>query len=62
MKVKLSLFIFAVSSVYCRFIAQKRDCNFFLAALLYPYIFSFDSEFDAANITIPRTIPFLVLL
>ena len=43
LKVKLSLFIFVVSSVYCHFIAQKHDYNFFLAALhvakLFPLSF-----------------------
>ena len=39
----LSLLIFAVSSVYCHFITQKHNCNFFLAALhvakLFPLSF-----------------------
>ena len=43
MKVKFSSFIFAVSSVYCHFIAQKCDCNVFLVALhvakLFPLLF-----------------------
>ena len=48
--------------LYCTKTRMQLFSSSFACCQIVPYIFSFDGEFDAANITIPRTIPFLVLL
>ena len=45
--------------LYCTKTRLQLFSGSFTCCKIVPFIFSFDIEFDAVNITIPRTIPFV---